>query len=106
MDHGHDTDFSKLVNLYPVKILSLISTPAFSLNAFVDKACQKFHVILSKKTTVYNEKLNMVIEESSIFSLKKILREHLIHDRKTSHNDLKLMLAWKTRNLAQSKNIF
>ena len=45
MDHAHDTDFSKLVNLYPVKILSLISTPAFSLNAFVDKPKIRFHTI-------------------------------------------------------------
>ena len=27
VNHGHDTDFSKLVNLCPIKTFSLISTP-------------------------------------------------------------------------------
>ena len=30
MSHGHDTDFSKLVNLCPFKKSSLISTPAYA----------------------------------------------------------------------------
>ena len=30
VNHGHDTDFSKLVNLYPVKNFPLILTPGNS----------------------------------------------------------------------------
>ena len=35
VNHGHYTDFSKLVNLCPVKHFSLISTPGHVVNEIV-----------------------------------------------------------------------